>query len=111
MNKDRKISQADFSVQLRKEKFAIWRGLLDLEVASTNYILRAKKLMSVVIDVNKSGTAIIGWFQSTYCSVPRTHLAMGLYLSSGMSILWRTESWNLGRSSLICRPRPTLILR
>jgi len=51
-------------------------------------------------------------FHSMYRSVSEVHLTMGLYLLSvTAAILWRTLSWKLGRSLLISRPRPKLILK
>ena len=51
-------------------------------------------------------------FHSMYRSVSEVHLTMGLYLLSvTAAILWRTLSWKLGRSLLVSRPRPKLILK
>lgn len=43
---------------------------------------------------------------STYVSVPAFHIARGLYWSFASAIRSRTDRWNFGHISGICRPRP-----
>ena len=48
---------------------------------------------------------------STYNSVPAVHLARGVYFKFWSSMRSLTDTWNLGLTSEICRPRPRWILR
>ena len=47
---------------------------------------------------------------STYNSVPAVHFARGVYFKFWSSMRSLTDTWNLGLTSEICRPRPRWIL-